>query len=959
MAKISLIGHLRCKNSVSRAAMAATLLGGGVAAWSLMAGSVSAQPAVDEIVVTGSHIRTNDRSSTPLTVISSADIAATPAVSLDQMLTRLPDLDNNGGGVSNNQNPNGSNSSATISLRNLGYQRTLVLMDGVRLVPTAWGGQASSVDISTIPTALVDRIDVLKDGASSIYGADAIGGVINIITRRDQKGLRFDGSVGQAGRGDKFGYSGQLALGIPMERGNVTISAGYFHEDPIKQKDRRWAGDQFIGTDAQGLGPLSSRAPGFVTSLPGVGQVYFYGAANQYAVVRPEGGQPTDVLKARGISPPEGVFFLPGTGYRFNINAKNYLVSEADLKHMGLNGRYEITPDVTFVLNGLFSHKIGTMRLNADPQSIAITSATYPGFYIPANLETYSVNPVTGAFTRSVIGGANPGNPFGVTLSGNHRIGTGPRYYTNTFTTFRTNAAFEGKLGKLDWQLGGVYGQSDGNMTIGNSINYRHLAQMTGQLPCGQDVAAGCGVANFLGVGTLTPAQLDYLTFDNTTTNTYVQQFAYGNVSAELLELPAGQLQGALGFEVRRESLRVDPSPADVNFETRTPQAATRGSYDVRSLYGELAIPVLGEGPWGRSLKLNTSLRYDNYSNFGGATTWKVGGDYEINDRVRLRAEASTAFRAPSVADLFGGVAQGQPNGVDPCSTDVGQFKGAGGCVAALTAAGANPATFVSSLSGVLFTSAGGNPNLQPETAKYYGGGVILRPIDGLTATLDYYRIELDDVITLLSGQQILNNCYGPRGIQCEFVTRGPTGDIATVRTPSFNAASERTSGIEGTLRVSLDDWGVQLPHLSRLSARLSANYLIEDTLSGLDIGTIKKKGTFSFGIGEGLPEWKASLNLTGTVLDRFDVSWTARYLGSLTNRDDASKAPGNQAGSIVYNDLSVAFPVGASRFVVGVNNLFDRDPPFLADGSTNSLPAVGYDYVGRAFFAKLSVSFN
>jgi len=907
---------------------------------------------VPEVTITGSAIRGNPdaASARPVTIITAEQIAKTNTVRLEQLLLKLPSVGSQG--TTGNQN-NGGYGTSNIDLRNLGSQRTLVLVDGKRFVGTDYEASAVAVDMNAIPVDMIERIEVLRDAASPIYGSDAIAGVINVITKRNFSGVVTTGGVGVSGEGDKTTYDISSTFGHSWERGNVTVNVGYNNSDPILQRDRKFSRNQF----KPDLGPTSaSSKPAGLRVLDS--ELYF-----------------TSPTKARSWDSDNDFF---------DLSQEPFLTSALERKSFNGSGHFDLTPNVVAVADVFYTNRNSEQRLNPEPLSNDITTQKYPGLFFPATYQVRGANGVLGApianpnytavqnFMTAKGLGALPVDGFSART---RRFDLGNRQYTQEVDTFRVHAGFEGLLlDRYDWSLGYVYGKSDSNNNTQNEVNFTHLGQLTGQFPCSQaDVRNGCGVANFVGLNTLTPAQANYLTFDNNRVMQVEQDFFYARLGGSLLELPAGPLGFALGVERRNESGFDNPDTVVLNGDGSSDAQSTRGEYDVTEGYAEFKVPLLKGLPLVKSLTMDGAVRVSDYSNFGTAVTWKSGLDYAVNDTFRVRGSHGIGFRAPQVKELYGGRFQTFPNTSDPCDTSAAYANAvvAANCKAQLTALGINPATFLSSTTQTA-TITGGNANLEPEKSKSWSGGLVITPsmVPNLQVTLDYYRTSIVNAIGIFNTQDILDTCYGSVGLsspQCAAITRKggiSGGNLTNVDAFYTNAGLVKTDGFDFGFdyRYALRDAGVPVPgdivinHMSTL--------MLNYTNSNPDGSLQELVGRFDELSLTGLtyPDFRMSTRF-GYEQEKWGFGVDVRYISDMLSKYTDSDpsllgTSGAQVPDVVYFDLSGNYTWKNTTFYAGIDNLTDRAPPFVYNGDTNALSGGAYDFVGRFFWTRVSVKF-
>ncbi|HTO39706.1 MAG TPA: TonB-dependent receptor [Rhizomicrobium sp.] len=978
----------------------------------ILSTAASAQNDIETVVVTGSRIPTTNASSpSPISVKTDAEIKMTAAFSLEDVLRTMmgPDQTNGSSNVSNN----GGVGVSEIGLRNLGPARTLVLVDGQRLVPvfTNFVGAASLADLNSVPIAMVDRIEVLRDGASSIYGADAIGGVVNIITKKNFEGLQIDahGGVSQHGGGDEYGVIG--TLGINVDRGNLTMSILNEHKSVVDQADRSWAQDPHIG-DPDNEGGSSFRS-----------QLNILQDENSHTVWN-------DGIETTYNDPTLGglpcLTYLPTLG-RVKLNAGcpdipggQTLQGSIGRTQIALNGHYDITPDVTFVAQAFFTRRDSEQRLRPEPllgDQIASTNPltgqkVFGGFMVPVSWPGFSDPNGTAVITpfdaSNGVGCKDPAGCITAYLTPNE---FGPRDYKQVADTYRVRFGLQGNiLSDYHWEIGYVLQRNDTTQRVLNSGNWLRLAQATGQTPC-VDVPGGCVFSpafgysipatpfNFFnGIGTLSPEQVAYLTYTMIDTNNSYQNYGYANINGPLFELPAGKVEGSLGVERRFEHLADSPDALVQLGYAANPSAPTSGGYNVTSVYGELRIPVLKDVPMAQSLVITPSARFDHYSSFGSAKTWKIGGDWQVIDDLRFRGTYATGFRAPSVAELFGGQGISYiPVSGDPCDSRIPTASGINGnangglgslapgsaCYVALTAQGLTPAEISAFQSpennlandqrGLI---VGGNPNLKPEQSRSWNIGAVLTPtfLPGFVFNIDYYEVKVTN--SILTGgiaqnagpDLVVLGCYVAQNpTYCSQISRNASG-IFQIGSLNTNFGTTQVRGMDLQATYSTRAAGLELPVPGDFTINLEAGREFLNSTQNPDGTTNSYVGTFLYSNDSIQPTWRSTLNLNYTF-DWMSLHWDVSYYAGAKNHDDPTIIYGNHIPAYFYHNISAAFDLGGMvsdtnlvkglSLVVGINNLADKDPPFLnADGicKCNSFAGGPYDFLGRFFYTRLSV---
>ena len=951
----------------------------------------TADVSLQEVVVTGTRIRgiTNADSASPISVVTSEEIALTKSTNIEDILNKMTGV---GMGVTINSN-NGGGGSSSVSLRDLGQSRTLILIDGQRLIPV-FGVTSAIPDLNAVPISMVERIEVLRDGASSIYGADAIGGVVNIITKKHAEGVTFD--IGYGAPTDKGGggYTRNLAgsIGANSDKGNVIVAASWDHLDPIEQAQRAWSDDPHIGAPF-GEGGSTYRSQLNTLQNENTGDFWVNGVQHSN----------TDPATA-GLVP--FTVFLPNKGVlKLNAGAPkwNYLTQGLDRKEISLNAHYEIMPNTRFVLEGFFSDRTSRASLRPEPLlGDTISTTAFNGFYVP----DYA-----------------PGNTIATTFPAFLTPDQfGPRRYEGNSKTSRVRVGLEGSIGSTDfnWEAGFVDQHNTVVFIVHNEGNFGRLAQLSGQTNC-IDVPGGCSPANaaqlassaaavaagiqkslvtqvptvmpnfFNGPNMFTAAQVNYLTFNNTDVNSSTERYSYADINGPVFNLPAGPVRGALGVEHRNEFAQDNPDTLVQEGFGPNQSGPTAGGYHVSSVYAELNIPVFKNAPFAQALTLSPSTRYDRYNTFGSASTWKMGVEWTPFEIIRFRGAYSTGFRAPSVSELFAGQGISDITGDgDPCDTRAAGFNGnsnvgqgvltAGSTCSKAVAGGGAVTNFQSPTNNQTAQQQqvliGGNPNLQPEKSFQYGLGFVLTPpfTPGLSLAIDYYNIRIDN--TILTGgivgatsvDAVLLGCYGPQQnvSYCNLITRSPvSGALTQLNSLNDNFGIARVTGTDYELAYDTGRGHLTLPFPGAFSFDLQLEQQYKNTQSNADGSLSSYVGFFQYSNENINPHWKG----LGTVeysVGPWTLHWDTRFIEAMRSFDGGPGVPGNIIPNYFYHNVAASFTLkdfGAfkdTRFVLGVNNVFDKDPPFLSGDSIckcNSL-AGPYDFVGRFVFGRINVKF-
>jgi iron complex outermembrane receptor protein len=844
-----------------------------------------------------------------------------------------------------------------IDLRNLGPSRTLVLVNGRRLGVTTGGLQ----DVSAIPTAMVERIEVLKDGASTTYGSDAVAGVINIITRRDFDGAEANAYFGQWDEGDGEVERYDFVIGSTGERSSITFGAEYAKENPV------FAPDRWFSRDAFPTGPGSAPIPGGASGVRQWGQFVYNGVA--YTLRRDVPGlDPTDFASYRPVDPALDASYPA---------QQSTVYSGIERKSAFASAAYDLTDNVSFETDILYS----------DRESFA-RNAGYPF--------------QSAAFENSA-GGLSPDsyfNPVGETIQYTRRGWEVPREVMNSLTTFRISnmvrGSFEVGEGSFwDWDVGHLYNQNKGVQVGTGNLNTLAVMRATGPSFRNADGVLQCGTPDApitlgSGPGACTPWNpLIPFGYDaeNSLGDPNVQAYIYkpgqalsetetrayfANIAGTIATLPAGDLQMAVGVEHRKESGSFSPDAlAQTGDSTDLAAGPTSGQYNLDEVYAEFQIPLLADMPGAQELTLNLASRYSDYDTFGDTTNSKAGFTWRPIESLLVRGTWAEGFRAPTISDLYGGESQSFEFYADPCDSEFGIAAGSARCLEDVPVDFRQRANTPSGLSESpedqsdrAFTS-GSNPGLTPEESKSKTLGLVYSPsqIQGLNVALDWWHIRIDNTIIADAPTTVLNDCY-VRGIESRCsdptgsrFTRDENGVITSFFYAGLNAGYQETEGYDLDLTYSMDtDYGRFA--LSWLNTYVSKNEIKQD--SDDEIPPAQQNG---FAGGGGINfRLRSNASLTWELGD-FGMTWTTRYFSGIKETclsADAypelcslpdytapdlggSISPQNEVGSNTFHDLQVRWKAPWNATIsIGANNVFEH---YSAPMYSN--PASGYAYYG------------
>ena len=904
--------------------------------------AMSAEP-LEEIITTGSRIARKDLTgSAAVTVLDEEAIRVTGNVSIGDV---LQDLTVNSNGI-NVQANNGGNGTTKINLRGLGTTRTLVLVNGRRMVGTA---ASSSVDLNSLPLSVIERVEVLKDGASAVYGSDAVAGVVNIITRTDFEGVEINAQTGQSGESDGEIIDINMTLGITGDRGNMLVSAGFYEQEPIFAGDREfsrfdksydWEANDGsfaeLGSSAPPEGSLIDRNPTDLGNQAWQDHIAQFGAGDFYFNDPSAGWR---LFEATGTSDI-------GTGDYYNYQPINYLLTPQKRFNVYAAGRYELSDMVTAFIEASYLNRESDQLLAPTP--------------------LFTISEGIAASENSVY------NPFGRDFIDVRRrfLEAGGRNFLQDIDTFRTVAGFQGDLpGDKNWTWEAYfnYGRTQGiDINRGRFVRSR-VIEAIGPSYFDSDGVAQCGTVAIPGTSgcvpldlfggyqnrPMTPEMIGYISYEGIDSQDQIQQTVALNFSGDAFELPAGPVGIAFGLESRDEKGSYVPDPITNGGDTTGNKAEiTRGKYDVSEAYLELLVPIV------ESFEASLAVRYSDYSNFGDTTNGKVGLTWNVTDSLTLRGTVSEAFRAPTVGQLFGGNADSFPLSTDPCDTS--QDPRTANQQANCSADGL-PDDYADSRAQ-LKSLVGGNPDLEPEEADTFTAGLVYQPgwLDGFSVTMDWWDLELENSIQGIGVTVILGQCYnqpaGQRSL-CEKVIRDSSGFLQVVDNRTGNVGGTRASGLDTTFTydqsTSVGDFGYSL----------DLAYLDEYTEIQADGAEVDGLGRYDLGV---YAEWKANFNVNWRNDDwmvNYNMRWTDSFIecedndcASLDDSDAANDVTVRKVESNVQHDVQVSYDLdfdnaGQGSISLGVQNLFDEDPAKIFNGFLATSDESAYDFLGRYFY--------
>ncbi|MCE7949474.1 MAG: TonB-dependent receptor [Xanthomonadales bacterium PRO7] len=932
---------------------------------------------LEAIEVTGSRIKKAEiADQTPVVTISAKDIAQTGLASIGDVIQQLSV---SGSALNTKFNsagnfgfaPDGSgvgSGSTTISLRNLNAKRTLILVDGLRWVnESSASGVSAAVDLNTIPAGIVDRIEILTDGASALYGSDAIAGVINIITKKGQDGGALHAYYGDYSVGDGKTANGDISFGGKGDRYSFFVDISHYKQNRISAAD--WDRSSTTCVPGTGLDNCSSATPTTRVLFDTPGGVDFGGLC--------PGGFCN--ITANGVAPSGGVQQFP-SGYhhwrggpdRFNFAPYNLLLTPSERTGFFAQTDYKLTDDIHWYMKGLYNTRKSTNQ--AAPEPIFIGQAFC--FLIDR------------CYTTS-IDKTNPYNPFGFTLDANspdfglgrRPVEGGPRIFSQDVNTRYFATGLTGSFGwnehNYNWDVNVVRADNNATQDVTGTYNMAHIAEGVGPLAACQADPKCVPINLFGGPGTLTPDMLNYILYNEHDLSHQAMGVVTANLSGDLFQLPAGSLDFATGYEHRNLSGTYTPDAVVAAGDSNgVPSKATAGGYNVDEFYVELNAPLVADAPFAKALNIDVASRYSDYSTFGGTTNSKVGFRWQLNDDLTFRGTWAQGFRAPSIGELYGTFARFDATLTDPCNFDspIASPTVAANCK---TLGVPNPATFQQSNSQISVLT-GGNRNLQPEKSKNTTLGGVYSPgwaentswSQKLDFELTWYKINVKDAIQAKDAQTLLNRCAQTLDPAfCSVQDRNAAGYVAFLNDTLGNLGKVDTRGFDfGVTWVGPETgWG-------RLGASWQNTYV--DKYSAIDTttGLAEPDGVGIEVHDSGIARIRSTLRTSWTY-GEWSAGWAVRYMSALT--EDCAAAGGyaickgaataqfpdgsNRLGATTYHDVRASWNVPLSTPLTvsaGINNVFAKDPPVCLSCSLNGYDASNYDLPGRFWYVEASLKF-
>ncbi len=991
------VGTGRCRRAASASdSRACKRLGGALlVAICLSATSALGQDTeLEQVIVTGSRIARPDfDSASPIVSVRQELFERTGSSTVETTLNTLPQFVP--GFTSTSNNP-GNGGQANVQLRGLGSTSTLVLLDGKRLIPANGTGV---VDLNIIPGTLIESVEIITGGASAVYGSDAVAGVVNFRLKKEFDGVELDAQWGQTDRGDALDYGGGVTAGLDFAdgRGSVFGYVGYAERESLLSGERDFAryALAYVGPDAGGVGPDDAFVPfgsgsieegrvirvrpsqaAFESVFASYGYPGRFDPAQTFFGVNADGtvfaqgtGAPDSVLNFRGEVDP---FFFSDRAYTYNFSPTNYLRLPLERASAFVRASFEFSDAAELYAQGLYADYTADSQL--------APTAMFGNVFMPPT------NPYISPDLQLLLDSrANPGAD--VTLD-KRMSELGPRILSVQYDVYQATLGLRGQV--FDGWSYDAYLQIGANdqtdTQSGNALTSR-MEELTFAADGGEAI---CGGFNPFGLGSISAGCAAYIAVDGTNRASVDQTILEASLSGPLLELPAGELRAAFGVFYKEDEYRYSADSVASVFlpDGRSdivgfnPSDDIEGEDDNTDLYVEASIPLLADRPGVRSLETVLGYRYSEYASAGGADAYKAELLYRPVDTLLLRSSYQQAVRAPSVYELYlpqlpAFFFSSDFGPIDPCEANSDERTGPDQAqVESLCLAQGFPPELLPDYSDPGHDAqgfAGGNPDLEPETADTLTAGVVLtspfasRWLDRLQVSLDWYQIEIDDAIVTVFADEFIARCFDrafnpgfdPSNRWCGMFSRNPaSGRIDNALEILRNSEGLRTSGLDLQL-----DW-----HFDLGPGDLGVNWLVSyvdsfERLEAEGAPATELVGTAGspFDVGTSHPEWKWSFSLIyAWQALTLDARW--RYIDSMQDADTSIEPP-FRIPHYDYFDLGASYDFDETALAglqlrVGVENATDEDPPIIPSWNGGNTEVSQYDILGRRYYLSLRYSF-
>ena len=899
---------------------------------------------LEAIEVTGSLLRRVDtETANPVLTLDRETLNNNGSPTLGNVLQALPSFsgyatnpqnNSNGGGVAS-PTLEGGDGASRISLRGMGINRTLMLVDGHRL---------ANPDINMLSFNMIERVEVLPQGATTAYGSDAIGGVANFILRKDFKGLEVSADEGISGEHDGHRHGISLTVGDNGERGNVVGGINYNKYNPVLATARDYSSYQYYlyasGPSRQG----SSQTPQGTVVLPaGSPLLPPYGCGTANRVIR-NSGDGTQLSDYRCYH---------GSTDAFNYNAFNYIQTAQERTNGFVLGNYKLTDALTYYADFFYNHTHSSGQDGPPPTNPG------DGWYIRAD---------------------NPNNPFGITFCslvcppgllptdpiGSLRLrltGAGTRLHTFDTTNIDLITGLKGALGSSSWiwDLSLNYGHSSRDQTDFHEVNI-----------AGLQAAINAG-GNPFAQETLPITITDNPEYRKTNTSKEVSF----NVSGDLFQMPAGTAQLSAGALYRKQAMDyqltsdavLDLSNFTCGILAEGCGSPGHGSTSVKELYAEALFPLLADASFAKSLNIIVGVRASDYDISSTSTNKKIAVEWKPIEDLLVRGTVSQVFRAPNPDELFDGPTATNPTVIDPCLNQPASYLAAHQGLCQYVPVNWQPSGY-GQITGLYEGGSVAGLNLRPEHGKSFDFGFVYSPswVEGLSGSLDFWHITLSDLLTPLAAQTVLDNCASnDSSAYCGLIYRYSggvePGSIYYVSTSEINLGTLSTSGFDFNAAYRLPEFFVPGRFMLSFNSTYTGTYKVN--IPGGTSADYAGSYTQQYG---NLARLRASVTLNWN-LDNWSAQWQSRFINHfnlLNAYIDPINLPAGVSStlprpSVTYHAAKLGYfiPAWRTRIDVGVDNITDRTPPIIYQNGLNyNVDTATYDTLGRYFWGRVTVKF-
>jgi iron complex outermembrane receptor protein len=940
------------------------LLPSVLAASTAVAQDAPPDPQMQEVVVTGSRIiQSSANAQQPISIIDRAAIDKTGLASIGELLQQVT-----AGGKALNAKFNSSGNfgypadgggigagSAQVDLRNLGSKRVLVLVDGIRWVnESSASGVSGAADLNTIPMSIIERIEVLEDGASAIYGSDAIAGVVNIITRKTFEGVELNGYFGEYEMGGATNDA-SITLGGSGERFSGLFVASYYDQEGIDSGE--WEQSSFPQPNA-GLAAGSSGIPqgryAFCDPARPASSAGSCTTRDDFYNLALDDGTTTPVWNP--ADPSAGTYHDFTSADRFNYAPFNLLLTPSQRKSMFARMSFEVSDMVTLNVKGLFNNRRSSNRAAPEPIFVGPDAGT-------------------GGLADTIsISALNPFNPFGIDLNADSNLGfvtrrpieVGPRLFEQDVDTWYFNLGLEGQFGsdrRFHWDVNFVNSENNADQKFTNGYNIGKIQIALGD-PAVCALVPGCTPLDlFGGQGRpFTQEMIDYIRTTQIDSSKQTLELVSANITGDLFDIGDRTAGFAAGAEYRKYEGEFQPDPLRATGESQDSFASpVAEEYDVSEVYAEFSVPLL------ESLDLSAAIRWSDYSTFGDETTGKLGLRWQPIEALGFRGTYSKGFRAPNLGELFG-LTQFAATLTDPCGpTDsppvVNDADGPNTTPLETACRAQGVTSGFEQANTQITTFTGGNPDLQPENSDSYTAGIVHDATwaeswsSRLTFELTYFSHEIESGIQARDLAALLNACLAVGGTDatlCSPFTRAPSGNLNPPNNFLDNLGSIETDGFDFKI-----DWRGTEKSWGTLSVGVQTTFVNDYTATDTD-GIVSQRTVGIEVSDSAIPELQANMQI-GWERGAWEVSFLTRFIDSVDEYCGNAltiNVPGcselqefHTLGSAIYNDAQVgwntAFGVENFKLALSVNNIFGEDPPICYSCSLNGYDAGTYDLPG------------